>query len=295
MFIEFKWRPSDDPFCAMCDIQRDGKTFKSFLRETKSADDTLGQITSYAAAHLGSQFRTHVYSVFILKNTARIIRWDRSGAIVTEAIEYNNFSLLAEFFRRFSRAPPKVRGIDQSVSKPTSEETIIARQTLELDANVQLVKLLIPINGALYSNFITSAPRATFYTPPGRATRGFKAYDISRATLVFVKDSWRVDLPDIQAEGLTYEMLKKACVRNVPECVAYGDILDTDYHATKTFAYSTASWACLSEAHLVPHRHYRLALDIIGRSLVKFKSTYEMVAAVRDAVIGKFHNPIAKE
>ena len=110
-----------------------------------------------------------------------------------------------------------------------------------------------------------------------------------------MKDSWRVDLPDIQAEGLTYEMLKKACVRNVPECVAYGDILDTDYHATKTFAYSTASWACLSEAHLVPHRHYRLALDIIGRSLVKFKSTYEMVAAVRDAVIGKFHNPIAKE
>lgn len=89
IFIELKWCSGDDPFG---DVQWviDGKTVSvpSFLHETKSADDTLGQITTYAAAHLGSQFRTHVYSILIVKGTARILRWDRTGTIVTEAIQY---------------------------------------------------------------------------------------------------------------------------------------------------------------------------------------------------------------
>jgi serine/threonine protein kinase len=34
--------------------------------------------------------------------------------------------------------------------------------------------------------------------------------------------------------------------------------------------------------------HYRLALDVIGRNLVTFESPYEMVTAVRDAIVGEF-------
>src|SRR5271168_3146713 len=120
-----------------------------------------------------------------------------------------------------------------------------------------------------------------------RATRGFQAYNILQGTLVFLKDSWRVDLPDIQAEGLTYEMLKEATVRNVPHCLAAGDISTTKYHYTKTFAYTTKPWACYTYAHFIPHRHYRLALDVIGRSLTTFESSYHLVAAVRDSLIGK--------
>ncbi|KAF8229269.1 hypothetical protein L208DRAFT_1287467 [Tricholoma matsutake] len=48
----------------------------SFLHQTKTANDTLGQITSYAAAQLGSQFQTHLYSIFILKDTARLLQWE---------------------------------------------------------------------------------------------------------------------------------------------------------------------------------------------------------------------------
>ncbi|KAF8218872.1 hypothetical protein L208DRAFT_1096653, partial [Tricholoma matsutake] len=92
MFLKFKWKSSDDPFCD------DGKTVKSFLRDTKAAKDTLGQITAYAAAQLGSQFCTHIYSVLIIKDTARILRWDRSGMLVTEAIKYNESHHLTEFF-----------------------------------------------------------------------------------------------------------------------------------------------------------------------------------------------------
>lgn len=44
IFIKFKWDATDNPFCSVHDIQQvvDGKimTVKSFLHETKAADDT---------------------------------------------------------------------------------------------------------------------------------------------------------------------------------------------------------------------------------------------------------------
>jgi len=259
---------------------------KSFLRESKAGDDTLGQITSYAAAQLGSQFRTHLYSIFVVEGTARILRWDRSGAIITEAIKYNESPFLAEFFRRYSKASPEMRGKDQSVSAVTPTEAGVARQALELDDTIPLVKLVVPAADGSSRHFITSTPRATLYTPPGRATRGFHAYDSSQGTKVFLKDSWRIDLPDLRAEGLTYKVLEDAAVRNVPRCLVSGDISTDKYHATKTHSYAARPWACHSHAHFLPHRHYRLVLDVVGHPLMKFGSSYEMVAAVRDALVG---------
>ncbi|KIM83104.1 hypothetical protein PILCRDRAFT_29191, partial [Piloderma croceum F 1598] len=58
----------------------------------------------------------------------------------------------------------------------------------------------------------------------GRATRGFVAYDIERRTKVYLKDTWRVDLPGIEREGETYKLLWEAHVRNLAPCSAAGDI-----------------------------------------------------------------------
>jgi hypothetical protein len=292
IFVEFKWNSGDDPFNTVRDVVcpncEGGKSVKSFLRDTKSGIDTLGQITAYAAAQLGSQFRTHIYSVLIIKNTARIIRWDRSGAIVTEVIKYNESPLLTEFFSRYSKASPAMRGKDQSVSYPTPTEAVAARQALDIDDTEPLVKLSIPGEDGSFLYYVTSAPRATLYTPPGRATRGFRAYDLAFKRQVFIKDSWRIDLRDIWEEGRIYTRLAIAKVRNIPNCIASGNISTHKYHATKTYNYITESWACHSDAHFIPHRHYRLALDVVGHSLTAFRSSYELVAAVRDALIGKF-------
>ena len=289
IFIEFKWKSSDDPFCAVHDVfcSRCNKDVKSFLHETKGGNDTLGQITGYAAAHFSAQFRTHVYSILIVKDTVRILRWDRSGTIVTEAIKYNKSPLLAEFFLHFSKASPQMHGMDQSVSDPSPTEAEAARYALGLDETVPLAKLEIHGADNLPHYFVTSTPRATPYPPPGRATRGFPAYDISRKTTVFVKDSWRVELPDIQLEGLTYRILKNASVRNIPDCLESGDVSTAQYHATKTHDYVEEVWACHSDTHFIPHRHYRLALDVIGDSITNFQSSYQMVSVVRDALIGE--------
>lgn len=324
--IEVKWFSDDDPFAAVHNAI-DGGPIKSIFHETVKATDTLGQITSYAAAQLGSQFRTHVYSVIIVTDHARILRWDRSGAIVTEAIPYNKSPLLVEFFRRYSQAPPDMRGIDQSVSQPMPEEDLAARNALQPEDKQpedkaskgkkgrrkkdkkdrkkndkndkkslgQLFKLGIPAEGGV-RYFITTAPRIGFYSPPGRATRGFRAYDILTKTCCFLKDTWRIDVQEIQEEGLTYVALQNAEVPNIPMCVAYGDISTTKYHATKTLAYLKEPWAChKNDGLFVPHRHYRLALNIFGKPLSEFESSYEMVAAVRDALIGRFNKPIADD
>ncbi|KIM52042.1 hypothetical protein SCLCIDRAFT_142098 [Scleroderma citrinum Foug A] len=70
--------------------------------ETKPdiSTNTLGQIGAYATSQLASQFRTHCYSVYVNRDHARIIRWERDGAIVTEPIFYNINSALTRFFSR---------------------------------------------------------------------------------------------------------------------------------------------------------------------------------------------------
>ena len=184
-----------------------------------------------------------------------------------------------------------MRGMDQSVSKPTRAELVLARASLQVDDTVQLVKLEIPRPGHDLDYFITPTPIATPHTPPGRATRVFHAYDVAHRRKVLLKDSWRVDLPEIQPEGLTYKTLMNASVPHIPHCISSGDITTDKYHATMTKHYATNKfpWAYYyDDGHFIPHRHYRLVLDVIGLSLTKFKSSHQMVTAVRDALIGEF-------
>ena len=58
MLLEFKWKINDSPFCEVYDVVhpngKAGKTVKSFLRNTKAAKDTLGQITAYPATQFGA-------------------------------------------------------------------------------------------------------------------------------------------------------------------------------------------------------------------------------------------------
>jgi hypothetical protein len=73
IIIEFKWnRRWSDPF-TIVRLPED-KLIKYPNSSTDGTQDTLGQITEYVAAHLGSQFRTHIYSVLVGKQTATILR-----------------------------------------------------------------------------------------------------------------------------------------------------------------------------------------------------------------------------
>lgn len=92
--MEFEFHPGDDPFR---DINasftyQDGK----FEYDTHASSDSLGQITSYVSAQAAIQFRTHIFSVVICHSLARLLRWDRSGAVVSRSFSYSKLPYLAE-------------------------------------------------------------------------------------------------------------------------------------------------------------------------------------------------------
>jgi Fungal protein kinase len=258
--IEFKWHLGDDPFCTPYSIGEGNDKKTSFLHDTKAGTNTAGQITAYVAAQLGAQFCTCAYSILIVRSVTRLIQWDRTGAIVSEPINYNQNPALAEFFRQYHKAPQELRGIDTTATELTADEKCLARKCLGINDTIVLLKISVPTPNS-QRWYVIRALMANHYTPPGRATRGFEAYDIERCRKVFVKDMWQVDLAGIEKEGDTYQLLWAAQVQNLAICSASGDIGD---HTTRTHLYKDAPWACDTKRDLVLHHHYQLMLDTIG-------------------------------
>ncbi|KAF8121661.1 hypothetical protein EV363DRAFT_878024, partial [Boletus edulis] len=156
MFVEFKWYNYDDPFLAPSESV--SRNEAEFIGPSDSHRDTIGQMAAYAAAQLASQFRTHAFSVFVLRDQARIIRWDREGAIVTEPIPYNTNTLLAEFFSRFSQAPPELRGVDTTIVEATNNEALRARKKLGLGSDVRMFKTSVPTTDGSQLTIVFAKP-----------------------------------------------------------------------------------------------------------------------------------------
>ena len=132
------------------------------------------------------------------------------------------------------------------------------------------------------SSSLLSGSPTSCVGPPQRATRGFVGYDLQRHKSVFIKDTWQVDLPDITKEGDTYQLLAASKVKNIAPCSAAGDI---EKQATLMHLYKDHPWACKTKMVLVPH-HYWLVLDVIGKPLTTFSSSWEMLCCVLDALEG---------
>jgi hypothetical protein len=86
---------------------------------TIDGQESWGQVMSCAIAQLTNSNRTRnfVFSVSIYGKTARFIRWDRSSAIISQAIDFTeNPYLLALFLRSYSRATAQRRGWDTTAT-----------------------------------------------------------------------------------------------------------------------------------------------------------------------------------
>jgi hypothetical protein len=278
--IEVKFDENDDAF-------RDDIA-ESFEHDTEASKDTKGQITSYAVAQLATQFRVHIFTILVCGGYARLLRWDRSGAVVTSAFDYCD-RYLGEFFWRYDQASAKDRGMDLSVSNPSQAETELARQSLKCGVEHLLVKFAVHNdNNGEISYYIGGKP--TFKanaSPTGRATCTFLVYDLENKRVVFLKDTWRIDLANVVKEGEIYQSLHKANVSHIAPFVCGGDI---PHHRTCTQDFTSKHWARLIERSLRPHQHYRVVLGVVGRDLTSFDSTWEMVNAIRDAVQGSSMN-----
>jgi len=87
-----------------------------------TGSETAGQVIAYTTLILSTQYHMHTFSVLIINDYARLICWDRSGAIVTEPIYYNNQLYLFDFLVHYNHASNEARGHNPTVGPPTNHE-----------------------------------------------------------------------------------------------------------------------------------------------------------------------------
>ncbi|KAA1467093.1 hypothetical protein DENSPDRAFT_226952 [Dentipellis sp. KUC8613] len=257
---------------------------QELVKRTERAMENRGRMISFAGAQLTTQFRQFCFSVSIIEGyDARLMRWDRGGAIVSERFNFvKNFAPLLEFFWRFNHLSPEERGIDTSVSPATAEEVAMAVKAEFFSEGDQLHKLHVKDDADNVDHyFLISRPVKYGTGVCGRDTRGYIAMDMETKDRVWLKDSWRVDVEEMPKEYRIYEKLQKNKVSNIPKYYCGGDI---GQQKTRTHEYQRKPWRC-GKQRILPHYHYRLALEVIvGRPLRNYSSTRELCVVILDAL-----------
>ncbi|KAH9932228.1 uncharacterized protein B0H18DRAFT_987167 [Fomitopsis serialis] len=94
-----------------------------FLPSGSGANEALAQMAEYVAKIFRRQHRLHVFALFIYKGQARVVRWDRAGAIVSTPIDFaEDPSLLHLVIWRYASMNQEQRGFDPSVVLATEED-----------------------------------------------------------------------------------------------------------------------------------------------------------------------------
>ncbi|OBZ78263.1 hypothetical protein A0H81_01928 [Grifola frondosa] len=112
------------------ELKKDGKTDdpfdddddSTFEVKTEYKDKIQRQLITHAVSAMNQQ-RTHLYSVLVMHRFARLIRWDRSGTVVTDKFDIKkNPEILGEFFWQFAHATDEVQGFDPTAQlvKPST-------------------------------------------------------------------------------------------------------------------------------------------------------------------------------
>ena len=211
---------------------------------------TLGQHIAYAAEICARQPRAFVFSISVAGSRGRLLRWDRSGCVASEAFDlHEQPDLLCEFLWRFSRTSCAGRGHDVSVQPATEEEEALfedvvtrhVRSQLELDDEDRVKDAVAehykaghvyavdvehqepPADDERTRRFIISRPVVAPLSLVGRGTRGYWAADTTTRSVVFIKDSWRSCWSE-SLEAETQQHLSEIGVRFVPPVVWYGDV-----------------------------------------------------------------------
>jgi hypothetical protein len=87
----------------------------------------------------------------------------------------------------------------------------------------------------------------------------------------------------MEKEGDIYALLK---AKGVPNITPFGKGNNVRHHMTLTHTLRNEKWACWSRA-MVLLSQYRMSLNIVARLLTSFKSSWEFVSAIANAMTGK--------
>ncbi|KAF4602949.1 hypothetical protein EYR38_003353 [Pleurotus pulmonarius] len=114
------------------DLFNDDEDDEPFEDDSHVAKRTRDQLSAYAVDVCARQHRTHLFIVYISYPCARLIRFDRAGALVSERFKFTrDCTPLIRFFSRFSKMTPAGRGYDPTVRVADERETRLAHERLK--------------------------------------------------------------------------------------------------------------------------------------------------------------------
>ncbi|KAI6116486.1 hypothetical protein F5141DRAFT_1213080 [Pisolithus sp. B1] len=211
--IELKRGVSWDPFKDFDLKKNKGGSSDPFESDTVIANDTRGQITSYVVRQFYSQHRFFTFSVVVFGDHARLVQWDRSGAVISAGFNYvDNVNLLVEFLWRFSHLSPADRGRDPTMSPASKLSEVTAqkiRKTLNLKVGTSLLKFDVPHKDEYKSFYGPHFPHPV-RSLIGQSTRTVPVCELDTeepGKMAFLKEYWRP--AGVWGEVEVYEHLKK--------------------------------------------------------------------------------------
>ncbi|EJF60928.1 hypothetical protein DICSQDRAFT_170784 [Dichomitus squalens LYAD-421 SS1] len=250
--VEFKNRKQGNKFDPFDDRTHGIVEADAILRK-----QSRGQVISYAELLLALQHRTFLFMLLIVGRRFRLLRWDRSGVIITRSTDYyKKPELLREFLWRVSYASPDALGLDPTaVRLPRTPRNISELQGILADLEKRAVDhtprqlespfpknhvfryVLDLFKGSIAVEewplyhlwisercFLVGKPVSPSHGVAGPGTRGYVAYDVKEKRLVWLKDTWRTWYDGVEAEGQVLGRLNDAGVRGVPTVICHSDI-----------------------------------------------------------------------
>ncbi|KAF9554511.1 hypothetical protein CPC08DRAFT_821663 [Agrocybe pediades] len=281
-------RSKDDKHKEHCDVPfglENGKKGCSRCR-----DELVSQAKVLLHRH-----RTHAFVIQMVEPYARLIRFDRDGAIVSARFNYREEGdILLEFLWRYSNASEETRGRDPTVFRATAAEAALAKEKLaglvkKVSGNWPVYRLVIQDRDSSRTDerrkmeVLVWVPACWPLSVTGRATRGYIGYDPESDTVVFVKDSWRSTDLAMQKETDTLRAINSAGISEGVPVLLCGDDLEGRWQSTVTADYSQENWNVGGDCERSHRVHTRLVTDKVGKPVEKFKTSKDFLKAVYDA------------
>ncbi|KAJ8475424.1 hypothetical protein ONZ45_g15614 [Pleurotus djamor] len=255
--------------------------------EATTGAETRGQLAMYASDICSRQHRTHLFMLYFFHPYVRILRWDRSGVIVTERFNYvTDCTPLVHYLYRFTRLDAAARGFDPTVTVASETEAEVARKLLkrwEPKHPRDVLKVAVP-NGNKTEYFLIWGAIAEPRSPFGRGTRGYPAVQVlprnKYSKPMFLKEQWRA--ASVGSEVDTLKKLKKAKIKHVPTLICGGDFHE---HTTLSDKFAKAEWK-LRGVDLDARTLTRLVVAEVGTPLSQFPNSKTLIQVIFDAFVG---------
>ncbi|KAF9553266.1 hypothetical protein CPC08DRAFT_645826, partial [Agrocybe pediades] len=299
MISAFEIKLALDPFSDSGDEQTGQYAFEP---DAEERTECRGQLATYTRVVLSRQHRTHFFMVFMSDPIARLIRFDRDGAIVSACFNYREEGhILCEFLWRLSNVSEEMRGSDPTVTPATPAQAALARRMLakwkpKENKKRKVYKLAIhgeeerpadtqeasgsPPRKIKVMEVLVWAPLAEPQCVVGRATRALPAYDLSSKGIVFVKDSWRATEAKIPKEPVILKAINAAGITTGVPVFKCGDDLEGRWQTTVTTGYRDESWNIGGKPSNQPKKHIRFVTDKVGLPIEDFESSKKFLEAV---------------